>query len=464
MLKNREFIKNIIIFAFSSFGSKSITLVLLPMYSQNLTISEYGVVDLIQTLVMLLMPLASLSLAESILKFCLDKNLSTNRELTIQTALSVLIFIFIILFIFSFLVYYFFYNDKNIFLILFFLLSISIYEYFSKYAKGTDETLVFSWSGIILSIALLIFNIYFIYFLKLGVSGFLYAQILSYICASNYLYFVLKPRLCLSFSSFDKSFFRKMLIFSLPLIPNAAMWWVFNASDRWILYYFYDSGISGSYSVANKLASILFIVNAIVFQAWQIEALKVKCRPDRDVVYKKIIEAYFVFICFCASVLIVMNNFIVTNLLSDDFSSAWKSGNALIISSVFFCSASFLGVFYMVFEKTKSALVTSLIAAILNALLNFILIPDFGIPGAAAATLISTIVIFTIRCYDSMKLVGLGLNKTRIVIISSVLCLQAIFSNNGNFYYSCVASVVIFCYMIFFVRNYFLGIIKRYVR
>ncbi len=463
MLKNKEFIKNIIIFALSSLGSKSITLILLPMYSQNLTISEYGQIDLIQTLVMLLMPLVSMSLGESILKFCINKDNSVNNNVIISTALFTLFGVLSLTFVLIYVLNIFIFKDNTIILIFLFLFSISLYEYLSKYSKGIDKTLSFAWSGILLSIFLLIFNLYYIYFLNSGISGFLKAQIFSYFIASIYLIYSVKLIKNIRINYFNKNILKKMFIIGAPLIPNAAMWWVFNASDRWVLYYFHGTSIAGSYAVATKLASILFIVNAIIFQAWQIEALKVRGRPDKNIVYKKIIETYFIFICFCASLLIVVNSYFIEHFLSSEFASSWKSGNILIVSSVFFCSASFLGVFYIVFEKTKSALTTSLIAAISNSFFNLFLIPKFGIAGASFATLFSTLIIFIIRCSDAMKLSGLRLNKKRLFIISSMLLFQVVISNN-EVYYSFLLSPAIFFISLFFLREYLINILRVYVR
>lgn len=463
MLKNQEFIKNIIIFSLSSLGSKSITLILLPMYSQNLTISEYGQIDLIQTLAMLLMPLLSMSLAESILKYCINKDSDIRNDVVISTALITLFGVFSIIIIFIYAINFIFIKDDKIILIVLFIFSISLYEYLSKYSKGIDKTLSFAWSGIFLSIFLLFFNLYYIYFINSGIVGFLKAQLLSYFFASIYLIYSVNLRRSFRLNYFDKHTLKKMLTLGIPLIPNAAMWWVFNASDRWILYYFHGTSVTGSYAVATKLASILFIVNAIIFQAWQIEALKVKDRPDKNIVYKNIVETYFIFICFCASLLMVFNSYFIDDFLSSEFSSSWKSGNILIVSSVFFCSASFLGVFYIVFEKTKSAFITSLIAAISNCFFNFFLIPSFDIPGASIATLLSTLLIFIIRCFDSIKLSGLRLSKRKLFTVSFLLLLQVVFSNDEK-YYSFVLCPVIFFVSFYFLRDYLIGILRRYVR
>ncbi len=52
-------------------------------------------------------------------------------------------------------------------------------------------------------------------------------------------------------------------------------------------------------------------------------------------------------------------------------------------------------------KKTKIVMFISFLSALINVILNFILIPIYGLEGAAFATLISAFLVFVIRLYAS---------------------------------------------------------------
>ena len=69
----KKLFSNTIIFAIGSFSSKILVFLLLPIYTTVLSKSEYGTVDLIVQIANFMLPIATLSIAESIIRFGLDK-------------------------------------------------------------------------------------------------------------------------------------------------------------------------------------------------------------------------------------------------------------------------------------------------------------------------------------------------------------------------------------------------------
>ena len=65
---------NIGLFAISSFGTKIINFLLVPLYTSYLSTAEYGTVDMLTTIAQLLLPIFSLDIADSVIRFTLDKH------------------------------------------------------------------------------------------------------------------------------------------------------------------------------------------------------------------------------------------------------------------------------------------------------------------------------------------------------------------------------------------------------
>ena len=68
------FLKNIAIFGIGNIGTKFIAFFMVPVYTNVLSASEYGTIDLIAAVSMLAVPLLTLNVEEAVMRFSLDKN------------------------------------------------------------------------------------------------------------------------------------------------------------------------------------------------------------------------------------------------------------------------------------------------------------------------------------------------------------------------------------------------------
>ena len=76
--------KNIGYLAIGQLGTKILSLLLVPLYTYILTTEEYGIYDFYYTTVSLLVPILSLNICDSSLRFPLDKNYDRNKIFSIS--------------------------------------------------------------------------------------------------------------------------------------------------------------------------------------------------------------------------------------------------------------------------------------------------------------------------------------------------------------------------------------------
>lgn len=88
-------IKNILIFLVSSVSTKLITFFLLPFYTLYLTTNEYGIVEMMNTTVQMILPFLTLSIIEGVLRFGLERK-NNKREVFSVGLIIVLISIVIL--------------------------------------------------------------------------------------------------------------------------------------------------------------------------------------------------------------------------------------------------------------------------------------------------------------------------------------------------------------------------------
>lgn len=455
------FINNTLIFALSTLGNKAVALILIPIYSYSLSLAEFGEVDIALTVIMLLMPVITASLYEAVQKYCIL--IPENRERILSSALLSFVIISIVLGIIVGVIYLFVWTDSKLILLFWILLVTSFYEFFAKFAKGTSKEIRFAVTNVALSLALLCLNLFFVYKEGMGVNGVLLSQALAYTLGMLLLYMWLKLWKLIHLSSFEFHLLQKMLRLSVPLILNAAMWWIFDVSDRWIILYFEDASSVGLYSVACKLAAILLIVHTILFQAWQITAVAHKHDTDRNTFYMNVSTLYVRVIFTACSMLIASSQFLLESTLSDNYSHAWQLGCYLLISTAFFSLASFFGVFYVAFEKTKKALYSSIFAAIINIVMNFILIPYVGMIGAAYATVISTFFLLYFRILDIQKLCGFKFNKLLFFSFITIIGFQLYLSVNEYVEFSILISFCLVSALALNLMKHYKSLVGKYV-
>ncbi|SHK55087.1 Polysaccharide biosynthesis protein, partial [Hespellia stercorisuis DSM 15480] len=94
--KYYQLVFNIFLFALGNIGSKFLVFFLMPLYTNELTTTEYGISELVLTGTNLLIPFLSISIQDATLRFALDKkNVSgevlknTVFILTIGTVLTI---------------------------------------------------------------------------------------------------------------------------------------------------------------------------------------------------------------------------------------------------------------------------------------------------------------------------------------------------------------------------------------
>lgn len=404
---------NTVIFAIGSFSSKILVFVLLPLYTRALSTTEYGKVDLIIQLENLLLPVVTLCVGESLIRFGLDKKYDSKKVFTTASIIALLgvTLITVLMPAFNHVSYIKGYNT----LFYIYMITATVKLIFAEYVRSTGNVKLYAFNGLLTTFFMIVFNILFLAVFKIGIAGYLSAIILSDLISAIFLFFIAKLYNCFSFKFFDKTMAKEMLKYSLPLIPATVMWWITNVSDRYLVKYFLGSDSNGIYSVAYKLPSILTSVYAMFNQAWNMSAIVENENKQKSTFYKNMFDVNStVLYVVCAGIMIVLIPYI--RILDRSYFSAYRYAPILLIATVFSCNCSFLSTIYLTAKKTMSALITTSIGAVLNIILNIIMIPRIGINGASIATFISYFVVFIIRLVDTQKICRFKILPGKIII------------------------------------------------
>lgn len=419
--------KNVGLLTISNFGSKILAFLLVPLYTSVLTTSEYGIYDLINTSVLLLIPILTLDIVDSIMRFTIDKENSPKEVLSIGLNIE----IYGILILFIAILFNNFFNiiaineSYTMFFIIMFVTNI-FYQTLSQFARGIDRVSDLAISGFVNSLTMLGFNVMFLLYFKLGIKGFFYANILSLVLPSLYLSIRLRIIEYIGYTKISSPLGKKMITYSMPLILTSISWWVVNVSDRYAVTIMSGISANGIYSVAYKIPSLLNVIQVIFLQAWQISAVKSFDSNDEDGFFSNIYNSCNMILVFVCAFIIIIAKPMALILFSKDFYAAWEYVPMLTIAVVFNTMSGFIGGVFSAVRDSKIFALSTVIGALINIVLNFILISFVGTIGAAVATAIASFAIWIIRYINAKKYISMKINIGKDLIAYFLLLVQAV--------------------------------------
>lgn len=417
--------KNVFLLTIGNFASKILSFLLVPIYTAILTTEEYGTADLFTTSANLILPIFTLLIYESVMRFALDKN--EDKAQIFSIGLWITLVGSIVVFVGTIFLHGIQSISSYLFLFALYFVSSAIYNVVLQFVKGIEAVNIYSAAGVINTFVYIISNIVLLVMVRMGVSGYLWSFIIGHMVAALYAFLGAKLyRYLISWNKIQISKVKEMIAYALPMIPNSISWWVSNSSDKYILVFFWGAAINGIYSVAYKIPSILSIFLNIFIGAWQISAVEQFGTDESQKFYSNVYEMYEALLVVGSSVLIAGTRVLAHMLYSADFYQAWLYTPVLVLASVFNSLAAFYGSIYTSSKKTKMLFYSTLLGAVGNIALNFLLIPKWGAMGAAIATMISYFVVWFIRVINSRKILVILANYRRSVAAYLLLVIEIV--------------------------------------
>lgn len=417
---------NIGLLTLSSFATKLLSFFLVPLYTNILSTTEYGINDLFYSTAGILVPVLTLNIQDSVMRFAMDKKyekkmvLAVGIRYLINGAFIVLTGL-IINYIFE--VQTLFKTYAAYFFLIF--LSQALSGLILAYIRGTNRIADLSVSSIINSVVIICCNILFLVVFKWGLIGYFLANIIGPFLQCIFL--ILRAHVIRDANLFygDKTVSREMTAYSRPLIANAIGWWINNAFDKYIVIYSLGMAENGIYSVAGKIPSILNIFQTIFAQAWTLSAVKDYDPEDKNGFFAKTYAMYNCLMTVVCSALIVGDKILARVLYAKEFYAAWKYVPWLTIAILFGSLTGYLGGFFSAVKDSKHVARSTLIGSVCNIILNFCLTPVIGAMGAAIATAVSYFAVWIIRLLQSKKYIKLKINLSRDFAAYIGLVIQA---------------------------------------
>ena len=419
---------NTMIFAISSFSSKLLTLIVQPFLTYAMRdVASMGISKLLSQCANLLIPFVSMGMSNAIIRFGLDKGNSkkqvfTNGLLTILLGYGVLLLCWPLLQRVPGVAGY------GVLLCIYVLTS-CLRTLCTQFIRSREMNRLVGVDGVLCTFATLMFYVLYLVVLDMGAEGYLLAIICGDAASSLFLFVTGTLWRYIDFSRINRTLWREMLRFSLPMIPAQISFWIINASDMFFVNalcvdYGGRSGTewSGLLSTGYFLPTILTTLGTIFYDAWQLSAVTEE--HGRSRFYSNVFKSYASVMFCCAGGILWLCRPVMLIMKSSYF-DAWQFVPYLTLAAVFSCFTQFMNSIYVVYKQSTHSLYTMMAGAVANCVMNYLGIVWFGPVGVTYASFLAMVLVFVLRVIDSRSMIRLRLHLPHMGVNVVLLVAEA---------------------------------------
>jgi O-antigen/teichoic acid export membrane protein len=465
----KKFAKDVIIYGLSSSLTKLVGLFLIPLYTRIFSIDNYGIMDIVVTIVAIATIFGLLQLESAVARYYyLEKNDGIRTKMVSTALWSIIIFSFLITgfltLLSGFLSNILFKSDSYATTIVIGCLTISVSNITSfltviiQFKKKPLHYLTFQLIQIAVTIGLTLFLIMYI---GTGIIGVFWGQFIGFLVISIIMGIYLRKELTFAW---DYTSFNKMMRYSLPLVPAVAGSIANSYVNRFIILGYLTIAEIGIYAVALKIASVFQLIGTAFRMAWMPFFWETfENNSDHKKIFKNVQKTLSI-LAFIGVVLLTIFSREVTHLLaSNEYFSATKYVGLISLSiAITSIIMPVTGIGPGITKRTEYNTIIYFIGLSVNIVSLFLFVPTLGLLGVPLSLLVGNIVTLAIGWYNSEKLYYIGFDKIASIIY---LCATIIIIIINMYYdppFGVKLVIVLFLIMYLFIK--YAGMIKAFLK
>ena len=436
-------IKDTFIFAVGNLGSKLILFLMVPLYTNYLTTSEYGTAELVFTISQLVIPIVSVAIWNGVIRYGLMKGVNPE-DVLLNSLLIWIVGSFLIIATTPLIGLYSPISKWKWFLCVY-SIGFIINQIELQYLKVKDKNKLFAAISLIQTAVLAGMNIFLLVNLRTGVFGYLTSSIVSIYVAAVLIFLIGGFYKELRKASFNKSLIKRLLLYSAPLIMNDLSWWLIHSSDKIMVEWMLSASALGLYTVASKIPGLINTFVNIFSQAWGVSSIREIESTNDTSYYSRVFNVYSMMsfgatICFVSIIKPFMSIYVGT-----DFTSAWRYVPLLLLAASFSAISAYYGSMFGALQKSVECMWSTIIGAVVNVVLNYVCIKAWGVWGAIIGTLTAYIVISMLRQHMVNRYIKMDIHGRKLAIDIIITFAQSIsVAMDWHIYIVSAAMIIVF--------------------
>jgi len=296
--------------------------------------------------------------------------------------------------------------------------------YFISYLRASQWTKAYNFLLVLNRYANFFLGLLFLLFFVKGLFGFYFGQFVSEFTLTIILFLLFIKDHRISVKNISINLAKSLLKFGFPLSFSQMSHVFLTYADRYLIQYYLGSASLGFYSAGYNLTSYITetvkqpinkAIDPIYLSIYESESLD-KLRSFFSKVF-----TYLMLIIFPITFgFIAVGKDLLTVLASNKYLEASSIIPYVIVANMIYTLQIVLNSGLFIYKKTHHLLTTRVFALIINIGFNLLLIPKYGIVGAAQATLVAYVIFIICITYLSFKLFSFPIEYRRIVLYGIV--------------------------------------------
>lgn len=267
---------------------------------------------------------------------------------------------------------------------------------------------------------------------------------------------------------FHKANWKYAMVFVLPLIPHFLSQRILNQSDKIMINSMVGSEEAGIYSLAHSVGWLLTIVVSAfdsVLAPWIYKRIK---EGNLDRIRQAVLYPLFAMAIACFVFIIIGPEMVKVFATRDYFDAVWTLP-PFVLSTFLMLLYSYFIYFEYYYEKTQYIMIATIASALLNVLLNYVFINNFGYLSAGYTTFVSYLFYTCAHYFVYRRICSNQLNMhvvydIRMMSIISILLFITGFGIMALYPYPIIRySIIVFVMMIVILkRNTIINVISSF--
>ncbi|RYQ54709.1 lipopolysaccharide biosynthesis protein [Bifidobacterium pseudolongum] len=432
MGKYKNLLVNIGLFGLNTVATKLITFLLVPLYTWYMSATEFGITDMSVIVINLVMPLATLSIADATLRYALDDVDRDKQYITIGLLVVTLSCIIVLCCLPCLKMGVFGGLGSYSWLFLLSYAANAYQMFFNNVARAVNEVKIIPIASAVTALSTGVLAYAFIGLMHSNIYGYFWSLIIGN--ALGCLFYLLGGHLVRYLATVTLhecvQCLRPMLRYSLPLIPNALFWWVGTSINRFFITSMLGIAYSGLFAAASKIPSLLNIICGVFQQAWTLSAFQEYRRTNISGFFTKIFRVFQCGMVLSSAVIILLAPWFSRVMLQKEFYDSWVLVPTLIVAFYFNTMNAFFGTVYTASMKTQTLFTTTVVGSVVIVAATYLLLPVMGLQGACIAMVLSNFVVLVLRMWFSRRYIIVHVHWCTVLPSLIMLITQAVIMVN----------------------------------
>lgn len=451
-MKYVKLARKIEIYFIGNISTKLLSAVMIVIYAFYINSESLGKYEYIQTLANIIVPIAFLSIWESILKYMLSTKLDNEKKQVINTSAIFSLIVTTVILIVGIIYYNFVKNEQLYIYIVLVYIFYGLSTVWQYYARCQNKTKIYVKSSVIGAFINLIAIVILICILKMDVKGLFIANIFSNFVILTFLECNLKIIKKINIKQFDTKLLKKMLVFSFPLVINDISLWLITGFGKTIIQNSLGASATGLYSFASKFTIVVNFLGIIINKALTEEMLvleKNEATLQLEKILQQLIEKALIFLTLCIPIIMI---FYVVIAKTEYYQSKIYVPMLLIYSFIMLISTN-LSIVFKIAEKNKYQFITTLTGAIITIIISFLTIYKIGVTGVILGQSVGGLVNTILRYKISKDLINLKINLKKSFKVLIIYFIVSIISLKISFVQNVLLEIFLFTMILFIYKK-----------